>query len=1281
MKRTILIITLILSLFGSIYAGNSLLRLKMDEFSTEFGTPDYSALNLQRNEMVAEYDYFIVQFNGRINQADRNMLEGYGAKIYDYVPENALIVQMTENVLNNVKQKNQIQYIDILQPAFRIDPDIINRNHVLLDNEENMKLFVILLDNDHIASFIEKLNNRNIDFENEDRFFRIITDEYNFRDIAIDIANMPEVFWVERDYPAVLHNTWSRWINDTYMTDNMQATIGRWYAQMSLASAEDSLRLALYAHGLYGEGQIVGVDDTGLDWDNEYFRDPSQSIYYDKDKDLVCESPNYNHRKVVAYNAYIDTFDNNISGHGTHTSGSVAGDSLNSNIPSATSLARGMGMAPLAQLAFFDLENSSGNFLTPVNLELIYLWAYDAGARITSSSWGTGPGGSSSYTSRSQQLDQIAWDNKDLLMFRSAGNSNTPDGSGNIDSVNAPATAKNIVTVGANESGGGTSSSWSNPGSSSNNDPVDVAEFSSHGPTKEGMRKPELIASGGWYIWSADSDGDLSTDNGGITYMGGTSMSCPTAAGFAAIVREYFMKGFYPTGAETPSDSFTPSAALVKATLINSTRNAGGFYSTDQLNHAGMQNAPSMGQGWGRITVSDALYFSGETRDMEIHDISPGFSTDGQYDEYTIKTGPDMGEYIKIVLVYTDYPGTVIANSVLVNDLDLTVIAGANTYVGNVFGTETRSVTGGDYDSDNNTEVVWLDSLPNSIITVRVEAAEINNGPQPYALVITGDLGTMVSGPMINYYKHEVYDTLTTGTVLSDGEINNGETADINVWVYNSTGSAYADVTAELSTSSPYCTFINSTLNYGSVQNADSAADIARLYLSRSTPNNTYIPITMITTYNSGSNIDTSYFNIKSAATSVVNIDRDSLVFEVGVAGTKSANSDNITFIDNPEPVYITEKAVLTPEIIRMEPAYDTKGSDYDTLLHDDNTVASLWSGVDYWAVGFTPTKPCSVSAVQWARLHGSVMYDTIRIHSDNGNEPGTELYKGSFRVRNLNLLQMYRSVLSSSPYVNDRFWVSIFAQTYSSTGTDSSYVLGDASGGTNSMFSGDGSAWMSLITYDSDLIIRAEVTYVSSIVDSGMFYVVNNDSASVKPVNVDTVTVKNGSLWISYVNPVNGQIDMGDSLAFDVFIDNTSLIPDTTYTDTLLIYTDADFTKDAVLQLPVILHTTNATGIDDYKSSNDIVKATYFSIEKPVFRNKTNIEFSLLNASEVNAAVYDVSGRQVNELINAYFEKGVYQMTWNGTDRKGRKLAAGVYFIKVSADNKIINSKVIIVK
>lgn len=50
----------------------------------------------------------------------------------------------------------------------------------------------------------------------------------------------------------------------------------------------------------------------------------------------------------------------------------------------------------------------------------------------------------------------------------------------------------------------------------------------------------------------------------------GTSMSTPVVAGNAAMARQYFREGWYNSGSKNVSASFEPSAALLKAVLINS---------------------------------------------------------------------------------------------------------------------------------------------------------------------------------------------------------------------------------------------------------------------------------------------------------------------------------------------------------------------------------------------------------------------------------------------------------------------------------------------------------------------------------------------------------------------------------------------------------------------------------------------------------------------------------------------------------------------------------------
>ena len=743
MKNRIVFIILLLFISLICFAGSDKLYLKISEISTKAQTPDFTSLNLQRNSIEGT-DYFVVQFNDIISNNFRKDIERLGGRVFDYIPDNAYIVKMDEAIFNKVKELKHVQFIQIWQPAYRIDPSLLNNDIKSIEGKDSpgkVQFKVTAFQGEDPVKFAENVSNVNgVKIIQGGHVLLVEVDELNARETAIQFASMKEVYWVSRFYPFELHNAWSRWIMDTFDTLNMKAAADSWKSQLSMSTTADSARMQLYAHGLYGQGQIVGVDDTGLDWDNIYFRDPSGTKpVYDKDDDTICESTG-THRKIVCYNAFQDTFDLNSSGHGTHTSGSVAADSMNSGLPSVTSFARVMGMAPMAKLSFYDVGTTGDGILTPTDIGEIYIWQYNAGARITTSSWGYSAGGSSGYDTEARNVDIAGWNHKDMCMLRSSGNDND-----NSDSTNTPATAKNIVTIGASESGfGAGSTSWAVNGTSDRNELLDVAEFSSHGPTYEGQRKPEVLGCGGWYIWSVDSDGSLASNNAGIMTMGGTSMSTPTTAGFAALIRQYFTEGWYPSGTADAGDALTPSGALIKAMLVNSTRNSPGAYSIDAINDIGTQNAPSMGQGWGRVTMADVIYFDGDERDLQVFDETTGFTTAGQYNEYTVNLGPSTTEYIKVVLVWTDYPANTGVSNALVNDLNLTVTMDGNTYLGNVFGTSSRSVTGGSADNRNVTEVVWLNASANSSLTIRVTAANIPNGPQPYALVVTGDFVSLV---------------------------------------------------------------------------------------------------------------------------------------------------------------------------------------------------------------------------------------------------------------------------------------------------------------------------------------------------------------------------------------------------------------------------------------------------------------------------------------------------------------------------------------------------------
>jgi hypothetical protein len=73
----------------------------------------------------------------------------------------------------------------------------------------------------------------------------------------------------------------------------------------------------------------------------------------------------------------------------------------------------------------------------------------------------------------------------------------------------------------------------------------------------------------------------------------------------------------------------------------------------------------------------------------------------------------------------------------LVNDLDLTVVGPAGTYLGNVF-SEGVSSLGGSPDRRNNVEQVLIAAPASGTYTLTVQPNAIVEGPQDFAIVVTG---------------------------------------------------------------------------------------------------------------------------------------------------------------------------------------------------------------------------------------------------------------------------------------------------------------------------------------------------------------------------------------------------------------------------------------------------------------------------------------------------------------------------------------------------------------
>jgi len=412
-------------------------------------------------------------------------------------------------------------------------------------------------------------------------------------------------------------------------------------------------------------------------------------ISHDQFRDPVNNTPGPNHRKVLAY---LSSNGQGSDSHGTHTAGTFVGDRIPINGQTFRN-----GMAYAAKLAFRNLGDiSSSNLLTRFN-EM-----YGYGARVYSNSWGDD--GTRNYTSWSRAIDEFSWNNEEVCVAFAVSNGSQ---------ATTPENGKSCLAVGATQQ----ANSQQNHGSGGT------------GPTLDGRRKPEIY-SPGVNIWSA-----LAGTASSWTQMTGTSMACPSISGMSLLVRQYYSEGWLETGKKNVAKGFTPSGALIRSTILN-----GGVDMT------GVSGYPSNREGWGRLLLNNALFFAGETARLLAYDRrNANGMTAGQEDVYYVVVR-NASVPLKIVMSFTDYPGTVNASNPVVNDMDLTVVGPTGTtWIGNDFNTSTgESKTGGAVDAKNSTEVVLLKVPAKGIYRIKVKCQTLNNGTkQGYAMTVSGGVNQL----------------------------------------------------------------------------------------------------------------------------------------------------------------------------------------------------------------------------------------------------------------------------------------------------------------------------------------------------------------------------------------------------------------------------------------------------------------------------------------------------------------------------------------------------------
>ena len=87
------------------------------------------------------------------------------------------------------------------------------------------------------------------------------------------------------------------------------------------------------------------------------------------------------------------------------------------------------------------------------------------------------------------------------------------------------------------------------------------------------------------------------------------------------------------------------------------------------------------------------------------------------------------------------------------------------------------------------------------------------------------------------------------------------------------------------------------------------------------------------------------------------------------------------------------------------------------------------------------------------------------------------------------------------------------------------------------------------------------------------------------------------------------------------------------------------------------------------------------FSASPNPFSDGMHASFALGEMMAVELVVFDLQGRLVARLKDGVLAAGEYTASWDGKDVRGRRLASGIYFLRLEADNQVLTRKVVLLR
>ncbi|MGA2221802.1 MAG: choice-of-anchor D domain-containing protein [Verrucomicrobiia bacterium] len=729
----------------------------------------------------------LIQFKGPVLSEWLEQVKKTGdVKVASYVPNNAYIVWLDRAAEDNLSKlmapSGPIQWIGAYHPYYKMDPALANVGTSSIDVQ------VGVVNRPEAEQTVQAIGRYALEQLGKPGVVgkQIVTKIKVAPSDVASIAQMPDVLWIQRSAP------------------------------MEPKDEEQSLILADRISQLPGHSPVPGVDDY-LDlltnvWG--FSTDATQYPILDVADTLATATTSFNDFFESGNPSNTTRLAGFLSlcppgavlcdnSHGPFVMSTAAGYNDSKSDPvnlDMSGFRKGLGVSPFGRISNTILYNISGlcvfcvpNSVHPTLADIPLNEYMALGARISNNSWGESPVAGSGGNVGIYNGDSLTYDiavrdaldsgvtngfstpsparlNQELITMFAGGNAQAlGTGNGGFGDIitTPPATAKNVITVGASENVRRAAEAYNQCGLFPNeaDNSFDIAVFSSFGPTLDGRFKPEIVAPGA-AIFGVDGlttnlfftiitigTNQFVVPTTGNAYIceSGTSFSAPAVSGGMQLLWWWFEHRLQN---EQGQFLLQPSPAMAKAYVCNSAR----YLPITNPQTGAPDTLPSIAQGMGEMDL--ARMFDGMPRlirdestpraiDTPLMTTNPVpqqtfFSRSGQSYEVSGFVA-DPTQPFRVTLAWTDAPGNPGAFQQLVNDLDLLVTIGGQTYKGNMF-VGPYSVIGGNTDNINNMESVFLPPGHTGTWSVVVRASDLAgqgvpnvrgaNTDQDFALVV-----------------------------------------------------------------------------------------------------------------------------------------------------------------------------------------------------------------------------------------------------------------------------------------------------------------------------------------------------------------------------------------------------------------------------------------------------------------------------------------------------------------------------------------------------------------